>query len=315
MADRRILVTGGSGFLGRHVIPVLRKHYPDAEVIGVSSRDYDLVEQEQVRRMFSEVKPNWVLALAGYVGGIGANRDYPADFFYRNLVMNTLTIHEAYRAGADKLLAVMGGCSYPVSAASPIREEQMWDGLPAAESTPYSVAKKMALIQSESYRRQYGFNSIVLIPGNVYGEFDNYELANSHVVPAMIRKFYEAAHRGDPSVTLWGTGAPTRDFVYARDVAELFPWFLEHYDSSEPVNLSTGVSTSIRELAELVRELGGYRGDLIWDREKPDGKKFKIFSDERLRSLGLSCPTSLREGLERTIRWFEENYDKGSIRL
>ncbi len=312
---RKILVTGGSGFLGHHAVPVLRKSYPAAEVMALSSADYDLTEQEEVRKMFSEIRPEVVLALAGYVGGIGANRDFPSDFYYRNLMMNTMTIREARLAGVKKLLAVMGGCSYPASSPSPIREEQMWEGLPAAESVPYSMAKKMALIQAEADRRQHGFDAIVLIPGNIYGEHDNFELAASHVVPAMIRKFHEAGLRGDPSVVLWGTGAPTRDFVYAGDVAALFPWFLDNYSSPEPVNLSTGVSTSIRELALLVRELTGYRGELVWDASKPDGKKFKIFSDARLRSLGLSCPTSLREGLERTVRWFRENYARGTVRL
>lgn len=265
--------------------------------------------------MFAEIRPEVVLALAGYVGGIGANRDFPSDFYYRNLMMNTMTIREARLAGARKLLAVMGGCSYPASAPSPIREERMWEGLPAAESAPYSMAKKMALIQAEADRRQHGFDAIVLVPGNIYGEHDNFELASSHVVPALIRKFYEAGLRGDPTVTLWGTGAPTRDFVYAGDVAALFPWFLDNYSCSEPVNLSTGVSTSIRELALLVRELTGYGGELVWDASQPDGKKFKIFSADRLSSLGLSCPTPLREGLERTVRWFRENYARGTVRL
>ena len=265
--------------------------------------------------MFADHRPDWVVALAGYVGGIGANLAYPADFFYRNIVIQTLTIHEAWKAGVKKLLTVMGGCSYPASAPSPISEERMWEGLPAFESTPYSVAKKMALIQSEAYRRQYGFNSIVLIPGNVYGEYDNFEVENSHVIPATIRKFFEAGRAGDSEVKMWGSGKPTRDFVYAADVAELFPWFLENYDISEPVNLSTARSTSIRELAETVKELTGFRGEIAWDTSKPDGKMLKIFDNRKLKGLGLDCPTPLREGLERTIRWFAKNYDRGTVRL
>ncbi len=312
---RTILITGASGFLGSHVVPVLARRYPEAELIPLGSKDYDLTEQDRVRQMFADHRPELVVALAGYVGGIGANVAYPADFFYRNLVIQTLTIHEAWKAGVEKLLTVMGGCSYPAAASSPISEDQMWEGLPAFESAPYSVAKKMAIVQSEAYRRQHGFNSIVLIPGNVYGEYDNYEEENSHVIPATIRKFYEAARDRLPRVTMWGSGKPTRDFVYAGDIAELFPYFLEKYDTSEPINLSTACSTSIRELAETVKELTGYRGEIVWDSSKPDGKVLKIFDNRKLKALGLDCPTPLREGLERTIRWFKENYDRGTIRL
>jgi GDP-L-fucose synthase len=313
--QRIILITGATGFLGRHIVPVLARSFPEAELIPLGSKDYDLTEQDRARQMFADHRPDWVVALAGYVGGIGANLAYPADFFYRNLVIQTLTIHEAWKAGVEKLLTVMGGCSYPASATSPISEDQMWEGLPAFESTPYSVAKKMAIIQSEAYRRQYGFNSIVLIPGNVYGEYDNFETENSHVIPATIRKFYEATRAKAPEVEMWGSGKPTRDFVYAGDVAELFPYFLEKYDTSDPINLSTARSTSIRELAETVKELLGYRGKIAWDPSKPDGKILKIFDNRKLKALGLDCPTLLREGLERTIRWFEENYDRGTVRL
>lgn len=310
-----ILVTGASGFLGHHIVPVLNTEYPESRIISLSSKDYNLTEQSQVRKMFGDHKPDLVVALAGYVGGIGANVAYPADFFYQNLMIQTMTIHEAWLAGVNKLLTVMGGCSYPADAASPIGEAQMWEGLPAFESTPYSVAKKMAIIQSESYRRQYGFNSIVLIPGNIYGEYDNYEKENSHVVPAMIRRFYEAVREGREEVIIWGTGKPTRDLVYAADVAKLVPFFLDKYNSSDPINISTSRSTSIRELAELTGELTGYSGKITWDGSKPDGKIFKIFDNRKMRELGLDCPTSLREGLSRTIRWFADNYPKGTVRL
>ncbi|MDP8215687.1 MAG: GDP-L-fucose synthase [Candidatus Euphemobacter frigidus] len=316
MTDKfSILITGASGFLGRHIVPVLEKKYGDAEIIPLSSKDYDLTEQDQVRRMYRDHKPDRVIALAGYVGGIGANLAYPADFFYRNLMIQTMTVHEGKLAGVKKMVTAIGGCSYPSSAASPISEEQMWDGLPAFESTPYSVAKKMVIIQSEAYRRQYGFNSIVLIPGNVYGEYDNYELDNGHVIPATIRKFYEAKQENKAEVVMWGSGKPTRDFVYAADVAELLPYFLEDYDNSEPINLSTARSTSIRQLAELVKELTGYPGKIAWDRSKPDGKVLKIFANQKMRSLGLDCPTSLRDGLKRTIDWFVSNYSSGMVRL
>jgi len=311
----RILVTGASGFLGRHVVPVLESRYGQGTVIGVSSKDYDLTEQEAVRRMFRDHRPEWVVALAGYVGGIGANVAFPADFYYRNLMMIILTLHEAWKAGAQRIVNVMGGCSYPGTASSPISEDQMWQGLPTFESAPYSSAKKMAIIQSEAYRRQYQLRAIVLIPGNVYGEYDNFSLRDAHVVPATIRKFFEAKREGKPEVTMWGSGKPTRDFVYAADVAALFPYFLENYDSPEPINLSTGRSTSIKELAEMTRELTGYRGKIAWDTSRPDGKVFKIFSNAKLKALGLDCPTPLRDGLKKTVDWFAAYYDRGTVRL
>ncbi len=311
----RILVTGATGFLGRHVVPVLESRYGKGAVTGVSSKDYDLTEQAAARKMFRDLRPDWVVALAGYVGGIGANVAFPADFYYRNLMMITLTLHEAWKAGAKRILNVMGGCSYPGQAASPLSEEQMWEGRPASESAPYSMAKKMAIVQSEAYRCQHRFRAIVLIPGNVYGEHDNYSLRDAHVIPATIRKFFEAKRAGASEVTMWGSGKPTRDFVYAADVAALFPYFLENYDSPEPINLSTGQSTSIRELAELTRELTGYPGRIAWDASKPDGKLFKIFSNRKLRALGLDCPTPLREGLKKTVDWFAANYDRGTVRL
>ncbi|MCX6348429.1 MAG: GDP-L-fucose synthase [Candidatus Aureabacteria bacterium] len=311
----KILVTGASGFLGRHVLPVLEKRYGKDRVVGLSSKDYDLTEQSAARKMFEEIRPEWVVALAGYVGGIGANVAYPADFYYRNIMIITLTLHEASRAGVKKLLNVMGGCSYPAQASSPIGEEQMWDGLPAFESAPYSMAKKMAIVQSEAYRRQFGLNSIVLIPGNIYGEYDNFHLRDAHVIPAAIRKFFEAKREGKAEVAMWGSGKPTRDFVYVSDVAALFPYFLEKYDSPEPINLSTAQSTSIKELAETVRELVGYPGRIVWDASRPDGKIFKIFSNRKLKKLGLDCPTSLKDGMKKTIDWFAANYDTGAVRL
>ena len=309
-----VLVTGTDGFLGSHVVPALKRG-TTAKIVTVGRKDYDLMKPGEAERMLKDIRPDAVVHLAAKVGGIIANKNYPADFFYENIVINTHTFHACYRAGIRKLVTFMGGCSYPAQAPSPIAETQMWEGYPQPESAPYSVAKKMLLVQSESYRRQYGFNSIVLIPGNVYGEYDNFNMEYAHVIPAMIRRFIEAKENGAASITCYGSGRPTRDFVYAGDVAALVPWFLQNYDRSEPVNLSSGTRTPIRELAETIRRVIGYEGRIEWDTSKPDGQIDKIFSVERLHELGLSCPTSLEEGLRKTADWFLKARKERTVRL
>lgn len=309
MKLERIIVTGARGFLGRHLVPVLEKHYGPDSVIAVSSADYDLLQVSEVRRLFEENKPDAVVHLAAYVGGIGANKEFPASFFYRNTVLTTLMFEAAAENRLKKLLYPMGGCSYPAKATSPIGEDQMWEGYPQKESAPYSSAKKMALVAADAYRQERGLSSVVVIPGNMYGEYDNFRYSESHVVPALIRRYYEAKRNGASSVTAWGTGKATRDFVYAADVAALFPFFLELYDSSEPVNLSSGSTTSIRALTESIKDLTGFAGEILWDTTKPDGQMVKIFDVTRMTGLGLACPTSLQEGLQKTIAWFTANYE------
>lgn len=304
----KIVVTGSTGFLGRHLMPVLNTAYGGESVIGISSKDFDLLMQDQVDQMFEEHKPDVLIHLAAYSGGIGANREYPADFFYKNALFVTLMFDAAARHGIKKLIYPMGGCSYPATAKSPISEDQLWDGYPQFESAGYSVAKKMGVVASQSYRQQYGLNSVVLIPGNMYGEYDNFRDSESHVVPAMVRRYYETKLRGDKEVTMWGDGAPLRDFVYAADVAKVIPWFIENYDSSEPVNISSGTKTSIFELAETIKNKMGWNGEIKWDATKPNGQMVKVFDVERLNKLGLSCETSLAQGLEKTIQWLEKNY-------
>ncbi len=312
----RIVVTGSTGFLGQHVFPAVKQAYPLAEVIGLSSSDYNLTMEDQVVLMFEEQAPDYVVHLAAYVGGILANRDFPADFYYQNAMMTNMMFHHAAMFKIKKLLFTMGGCSYPHDAKSPISEDQMWNGYPQSESAGYSMAKKMGIVASKSYRQQYGLNSIVLIPGNLYGEYDNYHKEHSHVIPAMIRRYFEATMNNLPEVVMWGSGKPTRDFVYAKDVGEVVPWFLENHDSSEIVNISSGTRTSIKELAKTIKKHIGYNGEIVWDSTKPDGQIDKIFDVARLKSLNLSCDTNLNDGLEATIAWFTENYDKeGAIRL
>lgn len=306
----KILLTGSTGFLGRHARPVLEQHYGEANVASVSSADYDLMNAAEVSRMFDEVQPDVVVHLAAYSGGIGANRAYPADFYFRNTILTALTFEEAARRKAGKLVYTMGGCSYPAKATSPIHEDQLFCGYPQEESAGYSTAKMMGVVAAKSYRQQYGLNSTVLIPGNLYGEFDNFRNSESHVVPAMVRRYFEAMRSNAPMVEMWGTGAPTRDFTYAGDVARLLPFFIDSYDEVGPVNLCTAKSTSIRELAETIARLVDYKGEIKWDGTKPDGQMIKIFSSDRMRELGLACDTTLEEGLRRTIAWFAKNYDE-----
>jgi GDP-L-fucose synthase len=312
---KTILVTGANGFLGHHIVPKLREAFPTTELVLVGRNDYDLLDTAAVKRMFLEIHPDTVVHLAAKSGGILDNRLCPADYFHQNLAMNLAVFHEAFKSGTNKFLSLMGGCSYPATARSPIDESQMWQGFPQPESAGYSVAKKMLLVQSWAYRKQHGFNSIILIPGNVYGEWDNFNLTQSHVIPALLRKYLEAQERNQPEIVAFGSGRPTRDFVYAGDVAATIPWFLSNYDSSEPVNISSGTRITIHELAETVKEVTGFQGHITWDANQPDGQMDKIFDAARLHQLGLKCTTPLREGLQRTLSWFINARNTGEVRL
>ena len=312
---QKILVTGAHGFLGHHIVPKLSAAFPKTELVLVSRKDYDLLDTSEVKRMFQDIQPDTVIHLAAKSGGILDNRLHPADYFHQNMAMNLAVFDEAFKAGVKKFLSLMGGCSYPATAQSPIDESQMWQGFPQPESAGYSIAKKMLLVQSWTYRKQHGFNSIILIPGNVYGEWDNFNLTQSHVIPALLRKYLEAQERKQPEIMAFGSGRPTRDFVYAGDVATTIPWFLANYDSSEPVNISSGTRITIRELAETVKEVTGFEGRIAWDATQPDGQMDKIFDVTRLHQLGLKCPTPLREGLAKTMKWFLEARKNGEVRL
>ena len=305
---KRVLLTGASGFLGRHTRPVLEARYGTENVVAVTSADYDLMKPDEVERMFAAVKPDVVVHYAAYSGGIGANKAYPADFYYRNTLLTALTFDAAARHKVGKLVYPMGGCSYPATAKSPIDESQLFCGYPQAESAGYSTAKMMGVVAARSYRQQYGLNATVIIPGNMYGEYDNFHPLDSHVVPAMIRRYYEARLNGLNAVEMWGTGKPRRDFVYAADVAKLIPFFIEEFDEVGPVNISTGTTTAIRDLAGTIAEVTGFEGEIKWDTSKPDGQMVKIFDTAKLKGLGLSCDTPLADGLRNTAKWLIANY-------
>lgn len=317
-AKDRILVTGATGFLGRHVVPALKNAFEGrgVPVYEHCGRDeYDLTDPSAATDLFHEASPTVVVHLAAKVGGIGANKCYPVDFHRENALINLHVFERCRRAGVRKLLAFIGGCSYPANAQSPISEDQFWRGYPQEESAPYSTAKLMSLVLSKAYRQQFNMNSIVLVPGNLYGEHDNFSLQSGHVVPATIRKFVEAREAGVDTVEMWGDGSPVRDFVYAEDVAELVPWFLEQYDLSKPVNLSRGNETTIKELAELIQRMTGFHGGIEWNTAHPNGQAVKTFDVSRLTTLGFACKTPLRDGLWHTLQWFEGARKDGSARL
>ncbi|HVX29271.1 MAG TPA: GDP-L-fucose synthase [Nitrolancea sp.] len=300
----RVLVTGGSGFLGRHVVDELQAR-GCRQTIAPSHRDYDLVDGDAVRRMLDDIRPNLVIHLAARVGGIGANRAHPAGFFYDNLMMGTQLMHESWRAGIDKFVAVGTVCAYPKHTAVPFREDDLWGGYPEETNAPYGLAKKMLLVQAQAYREQYGFNAIYLLPVNLYGPGDNFDPADSHVIPALIRKFVEAKEQRTPAVDVWGTGRATREFLYVGDAAKGIVSAAENYDGSEPVNIGSGMEISIRELATLIARIVGYDGQLAFDPTKPDGQPRRCLDTSRAEEwFGFRANTDFRAGLQRTVDWY-----------
>jgi len=308
LKDRRVLVTGGAGFLGSHLV----EHLEEADVFVPRSRDYDLVQKDDIERLFRDAKPSVVVHLAAVVGGIGANMKSPGEFFYKNLMMGTQLMEQARLSSVEKFVAVGTVCSYPKFTPVPFREEDLWKGYPEETNAPYGLAKKMMLVQSQSYRQQYGFNSIFLMPVNLYGPRDNFDLESSHVIPAMVRKFHTAKQGDEDSVTLWGDGSPTREFLYVKDAAEAIALAAERYNGAEPVNLGSGDEISIKELANIISSKLKYEGKIIWDSSKPNGQPRRRLDTSRAESyFGFRARTSLDEGLDRTIEYFIEN--KGSI--
>ncbi len=304
LSSKRVLVTGGSGFLGGHVVDMLRSR-GCRDVIVVRKARHDLTREPDVKRLLEETRPHVVIHLAAVVGGIGANRESPGMFFYQNVMMGALTMEHARLTGVEKFVGVGTICAYPRLAPVPFLERDLWNGYPEETNAPYGIAKKMLLVQGQAYRQQYGFNAIHLLPVNLYGPRDNFDPASSHVIPALIRKFLEAIDAGAPEVVCWGTGNATREFLYVDDCAEAIVLATEQYDRPEPVNIGAGFEISIRDLAELIAQLTGFKGRLVFDRTKPDGQPRRSLDVSGARAFGFSARTDFRTGLKRTIEWYQ----------
>src|SRR6266511_101120 len=302
--NKTVLVTGGSGFLGSFVVEKLLQRAP-RKVVVPRRRDYDLRTLKAISKILNEARPDIVIHLAARVGGIGANRAHPAEFFYDNLIMGVQLLHAAWQFGIEKFIAIGTVCAYPKYTPVPFREEDLWNGYPEETNAPYGLAKKMLLVQSQAYRQQYGLNSIFLLAVNLYGPRDNVDLENSHVIPALIRKCMEAKERGDSSMVAWGDGSPTREFLYVEDAAEGILLAAERYDKSDPVNLGSAFEISIKELLEAIARLTGFEGKILWDTSKPNGQpRRKLDTSRAEREFGFRAKTSFEEGLQKTIEWF-----------
>ncbi|MFC1920740.1 GDP-L-fucose synthase family protein [Chloroflexota bacterium] len=307
LAEKKITVTGGAGFLGKYVIKKLEEK--GCRNISVPrSKDYNLVDNEAVVRLYHYTQPDIVIHLAAIVGGIGYNREQPGKFFYDNLIMGVQMMEQGRLSSVEKFIALGTVCAYPKFTPVPFSEEELWNGYPEETNAPYGLAKKMLLVQSQAYRQQYGFNSIYLLPVNLYGPGDNFNLQSSHVIPALIAKMIDAGDKGDKQVEAWGTGNVTREFLYVEDAAEGIVLATEKYNKSEPVNLGTGSEISIKDLTELIAKLTGYKGEIVWDGTKPDGQPRRMLDTSRaFQEFGFKAKTSLEEGLKKTIEWYRES--------
>ncbi len=304
---KRVLVTGGAGFLGSFVVDKLKERGV-ADIFIPRSSEYDLTDNEACKRVYKDARAGIVIHLAANVGGIGANMANPATFFYDNLMMGVQLIEQGRLAGVEKFVATGTICSYPKFTPVPFKEAELWNGYPEETNAPYGLAKKMMLVQSQAYRQQYGFNSIFLLPVNLYGPRDNFDLQSSHVIPALIRKCVEALSVCSDSLTVWGTGTPTREFLYVEDCAEAILLAAEKYNKSEPVNIGAGMEISIKDLVELIANITGFKGEILWDTEKPDGQPRRCLDTFLARQeFGFKAGTSFEDGLKKTVEWYREN--------
>jgi GDP-L-fucose synthase len=303
-AQKRICVTGGAGFLGTHLIRDLKVRGAQ-DIFIPTLEEYDLVEKDSIQKMLSDAKPDVIIHLAAHVGGIGANREQPAEFFYDNLMMGVQLLHEAYLAGVEKFVAIGTVCAYPKFTPVPFSEDDLWIGYPEETNAPYGLAKKMLLVQSQAYRDQYGYNSIFLLPVNLYGPGDNFNPRSSHVIPALIRKCVEAREQGADHIVVWGDGSPTREFIYVKDAARGIALATERYNQSDPVNIGSGLEISIKDLVEKIARMTGFEGKLVWDTSKPNGQPRRALDISRAKDyFGFEAHTDFEEGLRETIDWY-----------
>ena len=302
--NRRVCVTGGAGFLGSFITARLRERGA-TEIFIPTIEKYDLVDPNSIRRMLSDSRPDVIIHLAAQVGGIGANREHPAEFFYNNLMMGVQLMHQAWQTGVEKFVAIGTVCAYPKFTPVPFREDDIWNGYPEETNAPYGLAKKMLLVQAQAYRQQYGYNAIFLLPVNLYGPRDNFHLESSHVIPALIRKCIEAQEAGQQDLVVWGDGSPTREFVYVEDAAEGIVLASERYNDPDPVNIGSGHEISIKDLAMLIARLSGFEGRLVWDTSKPNGQPRRGLDTRRASErFGFKAQVDFEEGLRRTIEWY-----------
>lgn len=304
--SKRVVVTGGAGFLGRHVVDALQRRGCE-DVFVPRSRDYDLRQLDAVMRLYQEARPEIVIHLAAVVGGIGANQRQPAEFFHDNLLMGVHLIDQGWRNNVEKFVTIGTVCAYPQHTPVPFREESLWDGHPEPTNAPYGVAKRALLTQGQAYRQQYGFNAIYLLPTNLYGPYDTYDLETSHVIPALIRKCIEANVDGRREIVIWGDGSPTREFLYVEDAATGIVQAAERYNGPEPVNLGSGYEISIRNLATLIAKLTGFAGEFVFDTSKPNGQMRRSLDSRRAETFfGFRAHTSFEQGMARTIEWYQQ---------
>ena len=305
--DRRVVVTGGAGFLGGYVVEGLRKR-GCKNILVPKIEDYNLVNIADIVQMYDDMRPDIVIHLAAIVGGIGANREHPGEFFYKNLMMGVQLIEQGRLRNIEKFVAIGTVCAYPKFTPVPFKEESIWNGYPEETNAPYGLAKKMLLVQSQSYRAEYGFNSIFLLPVNLYGPGDNFDPKSSHVIPALIKKCVDAIESGADCIDCWGTGAPSREFIYVADAAEGILLATEHYNGAEPINIGAGFEITIKDLVEKIATFTGFSGQVRWDSSKPDGQPRRRLDVSRAKEyFGFEAKTSFEEGLKQTIKWYMEN--------